>query len=259
MKQNLHFVKVGGSVLTDKSKKFTYLQQQAQQVAQELVELQKNDPEALLIIGNGAGSFGHYLAKKYASGTQNRFATEHANEIHQAVADLNERFTGELQKAGLRPRSFAAASFLTADGDELNCEGTSLNDTLQAGHSPCVYGDLVPVSDSLWRVVPTEDIFLALANSLSSQYTLGSCLLLTDVDGVLDNGNKLLRTFSNTQVLANKTTDARFDVTGAMAGKLRGALKLADYFAEVRIANGTRKGVIQDIMRGHDVGTRIIK
>ena len=54
----MYLIKLGGSIITDKSKKYTYKKEIVDRLSSEL---KKANKEYILV--HGAGSFGHILAK----------------------------------------------------------------------------------------------------------------------------------------------------------------------------------------------------
>lgn len=63
--KNLIILKLGGSLLTDKSKPYTLRPGILEKIAKQVLEFRQKNPQQDLIIINGNGSFGHTTAKKY--------------------------------------------------------------------------------------------------------------------------------------------------------------------------------------------------
>ena len=64
-KNQLEFIKLGGSLITDKDQDSTARYEMLDQLSQELAIAIKQHPEKKFVIGHGSGSFGHFAAKKY--------------------------------------------------------------------------------------------------------------------------------------------------------------------------------------------------
>ena len=62
---DLIIIKIGGSVITDKNKEFTTRPDNIRKIAREIKQAIDSNPNLKIILGHGAGSFGHVLAKKY--------------------------------------------------------------------------------------------------------------------------------------------------------------------------------------------------
>ena len=61
----LQFLKLGGSLITDKSKPSTPFPDVISRLAAEIAAFVRNNPGDRLVIGHGSGSFGHFAGKKY--------------------------------------------------------------------------------------------------------------------------------------------------------------------------------------------------
>src|SRR5262245_38903092 len=59
------FVKLGGSLITDKRESQTFHADIMTRTAQEIANAKKANPGLDLLIGHGSGSFGHVAAQKY--------------------------------------------------------------------------------------------------------------------------------------------------------------------------------------------------
>ena len=61
------FLKLGGSLITDKRVAETPRLDVITRLARELAEVRKASPDLRLVIGHGSGSFGHVHAQRYAT------------------------------------------------------------------------------------------------------------------------------------------------------------------------------------------------
>ena len=61
----LFFLKLGGSLITEKDKPYSARETILQQIAEEITNAIISFPDLKLLIGHGSGSFGHVSAKKY--------------------------------------------------------------------------------------------------------------------------------------------------------------------------------------------------
>lgn len=65
MTRNLVFLKLGGSLITDKTRPRTVRLDTLKRLCAEIASARKHDPNLQLLLGHGSGSFGHVAAKKY--------------------------------------------------------------------------------------------------------------------------------------------------------------------------------------------------
>ena len=61
----LVFLKLGGSLITDKRVENSFRESVAARVAAEVAAALRQDESLQLLIGHGSGSFGHVVAKRY--------------------------------------------------------------------------------------------------------------------------------------------------------------------------------------------------
>ena len=59
------FLKLGGSLITDKSQPYTARLEVIDRLAQEILQARQENPGLLLLLGHGSGSFGHTPAHQY--------------------------------------------------------------------------------------------------------------------------------------------------------------------------------------------------
>ncbi len=93
----LILVKLGGSLITDKSKPYTLREGVLSRLAREIHEARKENPNLRIIVGHGGGSFPHVSAKKYE--TQKGIINEKSWEGFAKVADDAARLNRLVVKA----------------------------------------------------------------------------------------------------------------------------------------------------------------
>ena len=81
-------LKLGGSVITTKSKPQTLNIQAIKNIAQVISNFDKP-----LIVVHGAGSFGHYFAKRFKISNQQTTSTRAIIQIHKSMITLNNSIT----------------------------------------------------------------------------------------------------------------------------------------------------------------------
>ena len=97
----LIFVKLGGSIITDKLQPSTARPQVIQRLAQEIRDVRAACPNLRLVLGHGSGSFGHVAGNRY--------------HVHQGIAE-NGDWSGyaETGAAAARLNRLVADLFLEA-------------------------------------------------------------------------------------------------------------------------------------------------
>src|SRR5690349_2801409 len=115
----LTFVKLGGSLVTDKRVENTFRPEAAERVAAELQAALTQNSDLRLLVGHGSGSFGHVAAKRYGTMQGVHTAEEWRGFAHVATvaAELNHLMAKTLDAAGVPVwRMQTSASSLSHDG-----------------------------------------------------------------------------------------------------------------------------------------------
>ncbi len=88
-------IKIGGSVITDKTKEYTFKTETMDKLAENIKKANKQ-----IIIVHGAGSFGHILAKEYElnQGYKRLEQIKGFSLTHEKVQELNSLVLQSLQK-----------------------------------------------------------------------------------------------------------------------------------------------------------------
>jgi isopentenyl phosphate kinase len=259
---NLQFLKLGGSLITDKARPHTPRLEVIDRLAGEVAEARRQNPDLRLVLGHGSGSFGHVPAKKYGTrqGVHSAQGWEGFAEVWQEAAALNRLFMDALHRAGLAAISFPpSASASARDGQVGTWDLTPLQSALQAGLLPVVYGDTVFDSVRGGTILSTEDLFDYLAHQLRPRR-----ILLAGLEpGVWADFPACTRLIPaiTPATLPGLTSSlggsSATDVTGGMASKVQQSLALAVEIPglEVLIFSGAAEGAVLQALSGAQVGT----
>src|SRR5512143_1461206 len=63
--EDLVFLKLGGSLITEKTKRYTARFEKLQSLAHEIRSALVERPSIRLVLGHGSGSFGHYAVQEH--------------------------------------------------------------------------------------------------------------------------------------------------------------------------------------------------
>ncbi|MCD6286731.1 MAG: isopentenyl phosphate kinase family protein [Anaerolineae bacterium] len=260
----LIFVKLGGSLITDKRHRRTPRRDLIRRLATELGQAIQATPSLRIVLGHGSGSFGHWEANQY--GTHRGVATPEQwygfAQVSAAALQLNRIVTDAFIEAGVPVLSLQpAASALAEHGHVTRFELDPLRRALQHGLIPLIFGDVAFDDDSGGTILSTEDIFAYLAQALHPAWIL----LLGNAPGVLDDKHKtipLITPETYPQVQACLSESSYTDVTGGMADKVHQMVTLVINIPnlQVRIMSGTRPGDFREVLRDpehHTNGTLI--
>jgi len=264
MKSKIIFLKLGGSLITDKTQAGTPRLDVITRLADEIQAALLNMKDYSLVLGHGSGSFGHVTAKKYDTrkGVKSAKAWRGFTEVGYQAASLNHIVMGALQATGLAALTFSPSGTVIAQNGQVKSWNlNAIRCALIAGIIPVVYGDIVFDTSLGGTILSTEDIFLHLAKELHPQH-----ILLAGIDkGVWADYPKCTEiipsiTHENWKKLtANISGSAATDVTGGMASKVRQMLILVreNPELEVFIFSGKEPGNIAAALKGKLQGTRL--
>ncbi|MFQ5576605.1 MAG: isopentenyl phosphate kinase [Anaerolineae bacterium] len=266
----LVFLKLGGSLITDKTQPNTPRPEVIKRLAAEIAAALKARRDDLrLVIGHGSGSFGHPVPAKYntAQGATGPESWLGLVQVSAAAARLNRIVMDALLRAGIPAISFQpSASTRTRRGQLMYFETYSLKEVLAHGLAPVVYGDVTIDAAQGVNIVSTEQLFDNLARELNPE----RILLAGDLDGVyagdpkLDPNVTLIEDIDATnweavQALLGGSQGA--DVTGGMYTKVRDMyhLTLAMPPMQVMVFSGLEPGNVESALLGQpaDFGTLI--
>lgn len=262
MTRELVFLKLGGSLITDKGKAATPRLEVLTRLAAEIAAARAAKPELRLLLGHGSGSFGHVPAKKYNTRAGVKSDEQWAGfaEVWQQAAALNHIVMDALQTAGLPAIAFPPSAAVMANGGQIKTWTIEpIKAALDVNLLPIVYGDVAFDTKRGGAILSTEALFVYLAQGLRPT----RILLAGDEDGIYEDyplRKKMVAKItpkSYELLAASLGGAAAADVTGGMAGKVQTMLELVEALpdCEVRIFSGLKAGAVQQALNGKPLGT----
>jgi isopentenyl phosphate kinase len=257
-------VKLGGSLLTDKTRPYTPRPAVMERLADEVARVWSS-LQGRLVLAHGSGSFGHEAAQDtgFAAAEAEVSAdaisrTQHAaHRLHRLVIDV-------LRDAGLPAVSFAPSSLLVTDeGHPASLHAEPVHRGLEQGILPVTFGDVTLDRTHGGAICSTETILRALAGALRAQeLPVGPALWFGDTEGVYDETGTVIDTIVPAEAEATLSTatgsDAP-DVTGGMRHRVETALALARDGTASLIAGGEPAGRLEQALRHEAVpGTWVL-
>lgn len=244
----LKILKLGGSIITDKSRLATARLDQISRIAHEISGIED------LIVVHGAGSFGHIHARNF--GLPERFSREGLLRTHLSVSDLNRIVVEALRDAGVDALPVHPLSSLILRDGRIHLMITEvIEEMLRRNVTPVLHGDVAMDLSRGAGIVSGDQ----LASYLAKTFGAGMVAMGTDVDGVMVDG-KILRciTPESIQSLESHLMPAKgVDVTGGMRGKLAELVELAEIGIDSMIFNAGTAGNVRRALSGEHLGTLI--
>ncbi len=222
----LLFVKLGGSLITDKNRPRTPKPAVIARLMEEIRRARDEQPDLSLVIGHGSGSYGHVAASRHGTraGVQTTAEWLGFVEVWREARDLNNVVLDAMRAAGLPGVAFPPSAIIQADGRRTKTLFIEpLKAALAAGLIPLVYGDVVFDRSLGGTIFSTEDVFQALTVSLLPDRILlcglepGVFLDYPECTQLLDE----IDIRQADQLLSRLGGSASIDVTGGMAEKVR--------------------------------------
>ena len=258
------FLKLGGSLITDKTTAHTPRAEVIRSLAGEIREAWNSSREPL-IIGHGSGSFGHVPAKKY--GTRNGVRTDEEwagfAEVHAEATALNRIVLDILREAGLPVLSIVPMDAVRArDGIVSRWNTDILESCFSKGLIPLIFGDTVFDEVRGGTILSTEDLFMYLCENLDRPSRVLLAGLEKGVWKDFPHNTELIREISASESDINDGVikgSAFTDVTGGMFEKVRLMKELVreGETASAMIFSGGEPGNVKKALEGQSVGTII--
>lgn len=240
------FLKLGGSLITDKTQIETIRADVLSRLAAEIAQAWQENPTLRLVLGHGSGSFGHVAAAKRGTrqGVADAEDWQAFAEVSDAAARLNRQVLAALLAANVSAVSLSpSASVGCVDGRIQTIASQPVQAALEAGIVPVVYGDVAFDSVRGGTIVSTEEVMMALAGEIRPSWLL----LAGETTGVFDLSGRVIPAISQAnyaEIEAALGGSRGTDVTGGMASKVQSMLALVDQFPKlsIRIFSGLEPG-----------------
>lgn len=257
----LVFLKLGGSVITDKLRYATPRPVVIARLAREISAALAARPDLQLVLGQGSGSYGHFLADKYHVQEGNLEDWRGYAETGAAAQRLNRIVTDALLSEGVRAVSLQpSASARCHDGRLVGLAVDPVVELLRRGAVPLVYGDVALDDLRGCTIVSTEQVFAYLAQHLRPQRMIVTC----EVAGVYSgdpHSDSIVRLIPEInsrnypEVEHMLSTSFGMDVTGGMLSKVKTLFELVSEQPDltVRIITGRRNRLIEQVLIDPDL------
>lgn len=264
MVKNVKFLKLGGSLITNKDQPYTVKTATLDRISREIHDYLQTNPGYRLILGHGSGSFGHTSAGLYNTqqGVKSIEDWVGFSRVCHDARSLNQLVTQSLIQNGVPAISFPpSAQVICTDHQITKWDTSQIEQSLQHGLVPVVFGDAVFDADIGGTILSTEDLFFHLAGLIQPE----SILLAGIEAGVwmdFPSRSQLIPLITPKSYPIQKTQilgSASPDVTGGMRSKIENMLQLVMDIPQmiIQVFAGTEPGSIADALNGVQIGTMI--
>lgn len=251
---DLVYLKLGGSLITDKRQPETPRLGVLRRLAQEIATAQRLRPGLRLVVGHGSGSFGHVVGRRYGTraGVQTPAQWYGFAATADAAGRLNRLVAAELLEAEVPAWSIQpGAALRCVDGRVVDGPLFAVQRALEQGIVPLLFGDVALDDVRGGTIASTEEIFEWLAERLPPQ----RIVLAGEVDGIFSADPQIDPQARRIPEVTPATLHAiagglggshGIDVTGGMAAKVRQALALVERHPglEILLCGGLTPGAL---------------
>ncbi len=259
MNAKVKIIKIGGSVLTDKSRPFLLRVKVIRGIASEVAEYLSMSNDNLIII-HGGGSYGHYLVTRCIN-DKGLIDSECFSKVSFFMTKLSEYLVKSLLLKGVHAVVTPTRSICVLKDDDAVCDFTVIKGMISNNLIPVLSGDVI-LSGKGFKVLSGDALAWLLARELGAD----TIVFLTDVDGIYNEDPRrnpeaeLIRTARIDDLLSKVSFGSvkGFDVTGGMSSKLRYALTYRVKGVKAVITNGLIRGNLISSLLGRGVRGTII-
>ena len=272
MTNEIIFLKLGGSLITDKDKPYTPRLDKLNELALDIKTVLDLNPGLCLVLGHGSGSFGHTAAKKY--GTRDGVKPSSLLPLPEEeedywkgfakvkfqAAELNRYVMESLLNVGLPAISFHPSSSMVSDNRKItHHNAVTIRKALDVNLLPVVHGDVAFDESMGGTILSTEEVFAFLAEQFSP-----TRILLAGIEaGVWADFPartmlvKQIQLSDYEKMRAGIGGSASTDVTGGMKAKVKEMLELIkkNKGLTVQIFSAEENGYLTRALNGENVGT----
>ncbi len=259
MKQEIIFIKLGGSLITDKHKRETPRPRIITSIAQEIKSFLDNTTNIDLLLGHGSGSYGHWEARGYD--TRTGVATFHKWQgfahVSAAASRLNRLVVDTFLKVGVPVLSLQPSASIDAQsGVIVEYNTQNIRNCLIHELVPLIFGDVAFDRTRGGTIFSTEDLFAY----LTPIFQPTRIILLGNAPGVFNNQGQIIPkiTPQNYQEMTQHLHGSQYtDVTGGMADKVKRMVDLVKLNPDLRvqILSGTKSGTLKRILLDHTINS----
>jgi isopentenyl phosphate kinase len=240
--------KLGGSVITDKSKPFSYRPDVVSALSEEIASSDQK-----VVVVHGGGSFGHYVAKQH--GISSNAAEAPALGVAQtrgAMYELDRMVCKTMMEYKLSPYPFSPFDAVSRAGKAPIA--TWLRGLLKEGLTPVTFGDVV-LAPSGFKVISGDVIVQELAKALEPE----RCVFAMDVDGVYEENSRVIIPELSPSKVRRMAVPGGDDATGGMRLKLDAAVRIASGGTKVCFVSGYRRNEFSKALRGLDFYGTVVR
>jgi len=249
----LILIKLGGSVLTNKDKKYTFRTRVAKRLLKEIKTSTVEDH----IIVHGGGSFGHPGAKEFSINDRDSDpSAEGLSKIQLDMRRMNNRVLSLMQDLQMWGVSIPGGLVTIFKAGQLKTIDESIFERyLELDTIPVSFGDVTVDLEDGMTICSGDDLILGLSRLADR------AIFVSDVDGIYKQG-RVVKTFDESMFPLTSEdvpeSNGGIDVTGGMNEKVKKMLDISKR-CETHLVNGEKTGRLRKILDGENVSSTEVR
>jgi isopentenyl phosphate kinase len=270
MGEDLVVLKLGGSLITDKSTPYKLNEEVIENIANEIKDCFDLGKIEHLVLVHGVGSYGHPPVIEYSlhKGFRDKGQLLSMSKTQQIVNKLRIIIASKFIQKGIPINLMHASSVVV--GKKMVIKRNpfeSLKGFLSLGMVPLIGGDMMYDESMGFSVCSGDQIAVILSRVLNAK----RLIFATDVPGVFDKDPKFdkqaklvkeLNIDDIEQFLSKSTDVTNTDASGKMRGKLLTLLSIKNQIEkglEIAILSMTKQGILKNYLKGEEIDlTKIV-
>lgn len=267
MKKKVVFIKLGGAIITNKEMPMQLRPDVLHRLVKEIARARTEDPNRLIVVGHGQGSFGHVPAVKYK--TMQGFIHDDSRFgmaiVQDSAAQLNRLVVHAFLEEGIPALSlYPSNSLVTNDRKADSFCVEVFEEYIRQGMFPITTGDVIVDRKKGCTIWSTEEVLSFFAQRFQENgWDVQQIIHVTEVEGFYGLDGKLIEHLDAKvwpDLKSAVTVTRGFDVTGGMMTKVEESLQIAQKGIESAIISGLKKDNLYNLLTEREwVGTRITK
>lgn len=256
------FLKLGGSLITDKTRGEVARMDVISRLATEIATAKEMNPDLKILLGHGSGSFGHPVADQFETqkGASSPEEWSGFTQVWYVANKLNRIVIDAFRSVDLPALSLPpSASTVSSNGEIVHMSVEPIQRSLGAGLLPVIQGDVAFDRIRGSTILSTEMVFRYLAPHLDPDLVLLAGIELGVYKTYPPVGEILSLVTDKDVTSLNLGPSTATDVTGGMSNKVLEALSIskASPGSSVRIFSGEEPDTLLAALQGSPIGTRI--
>ncbi|MFX1572384.1 MAG: type 2 isopentenyl-diphosphate Delta-isomerase [Promethearchaeota archaeon] len=251
-------LKLGGSLLTDKSEPFSIREQILNDSIQQIVDCRKK-----LVLIHGGGSFGHPVAREYNISNGINPAIQNQlfglTKTHDVMNQLNSKIIETFLKKDFPAISIQPSSIFMIRSKKITIQAIEVIEAaLELEILPVLYGDIILDSDGSFSIISGDQIILEICKKLKN-FRIKKVIFTIEKDGVFikdTNNNIKLATKIDSNTISSlnlANLEDKIDVTGGIKKKLEIVEKICNLGIPVQIINGLENKNILKVLNNQHI------